>query len=56
MSFTSFSFRRTICSFVSSSSASGTVGLSTSSRSSGIAWHILNSPTNTSSWRWFCMS
>src|SRR5919204_104662 len=49
---TSFSFTSMICSFVSSSSASGTLASSTSSRcSSGISWHIRNAPTKTSTWR-----
>src|SRR6266536_622565 len=49
---TSFSFSSITCSFVSKSSASG-IDVSSSSRrpSSGIAWHMRNAPTNTSTWR-----
>ena len=51
---TSFSFSSMIWSFVSSSSASGTVAALTVSRcSSGISWHMRNEPTKTSSWRRF---
>ena len=54
MSDWSFAFSSTICIFVSSSSASGTAGGCSSIRSViGIAWHISNAPTKTSTWRWW---
>src|SRR5581483_2015634 len=57
MSRWSRSVSSTICSFVSISSARGTVSGSSSRRSEiGITWHIEKSPMNTSSLRWFASS
>ena len=54
MSDWSFAFSSTICILVRSSSASGTaVGCSSIRSVIGIAWHISNAPTKTSTWRWW---